>query len=255
MIEGILKDAADGIDQERIAMNSVYAQMKIFAEAYITIDGVSYTGLGASYSMYDILKTVADHLNEYYTQGETMQKFMTQWSAKGLIGQPWDSLNFQVSEDVLKLNGLYAGLQPYYGELHDHAATGGTSDGAQTLDVWKSELNRLNMDFATIVDHRQVEHMYHPDFIDGLFLGGTEPGTRITDMPDDTGRMHYNMLFADPEPLVELLLEFPEYQYGGNITDRFKYPGFTRERFTKLVETVLAKGGFYAELHQAQFAQ
>jgi hypothetical protein len=68
-------------------------------------------------------------------------------------------------------------------------------------------------------------------------------------MPEDTGRMHYNMLFADPKPLEELLQEFPEYGFSGVITDRFKYPGFTRERFTKLVETVLAKGGFFVHPH------
>ena len=158
MIEGILKSLADDASQERAAMNSVYAQMAIFAEAYITIDGTTYTGLGASYSMYDIMKIVADQINDYYAQADTMQAFMTYWSGNGLIGEPWDSLNFRVSEDVMTLNTLYAGLQPYYGELHDHANTGGTSDGKQTLDVWKTELEKLEMDFATIVDHKQASH-------------------------------------------------------------------------------------------------
>lgn len=149
-------------------------------------------------------------------------------------------------KDVALIDSLYQHRKPFYGELHDHSSCG---DGKNSLAEWRTGMEAVGMDFATIVDHRQVEHMYHPDFIDGLFLGGTEPGTRITDMPDDTGRMHYNMLFADPEPLTELLLAFPEYQFGGNITDRFKYPGFTRERFTKLVETVLAKGGFFVHPH------
>ena len=149
-------------------------------------------------------------------------------------------------KDVAQIDAVYAGRKPFYGELHDHSTCG---DGKATLAQWRTGMEALGMDFATIVDHRQVEHMYHKDFIDGLFLGGTEPGTRITDMPDDTGRMHYNMLFADPRPLTELILEFPEYQYDGTITGRFKYPGFTRERFTKLVETVLAKGGFFVHPH------
>ena len=149
-------------------------------------------------------------------------------------------------KDIALIHRLYEHRKPFYGELHDHSACG---DGKNTLAEWRTGMEAIGMDFATIVDHRQVEHMYHPDFIDGLFLGGSEPGTWITDMPDETGRMHYNMLFADPEPLAELLLEFPEFQYGGQITDRFKYPRFTRERFTKLVETVLAKGGFFVHPH------
>lgn len=149
-------------------------------------------------------------------------------------------------KDVAQIDRLYAHRNPFYGELHDHSTCG---DGKNTLKEWRTGMEAIGMDFATIVDHRQVEHMYHPDFIDGLFLGGSEPGTRITDMPEDCGRMHYNMLFADPKPLEELLLEFPEYEFGGEITDRFKYPRFTRERFTKLVERVLEKGGFFVHPH------
>lgn len=149
-------------------------------------------------------------------------------------------------KDVALIDELYLGRKPFYGELHDHTSCG---DGKNTLAEWKTGMEALGMDFATIVDHRQVEHMYHKDFIDGMFLGGTEPGTRIADMPGETGRMHYNMLFADPKPLEELLKEFPEYGFQGNITDRFKYPLFTRERFTQLVNRVLEKGGFFVHPH------
>lgn len=149
-------------------------------------------------------------------------------------------------KDVTCIDGLYADRKPFYGELHDHSCCG---DGKNTLAQWRTGMEALGMDFATIVDHRQVEHMYHPDFIDGLFLGGTEPGGCITDMGEDRGRLHYNMLFADPKPLEALLLEFPEYEFGGRITDRFKYPRFTRERFVKLVKRVQEKGGFFVHPH------
>ena len=256
MIAGILKDAVDGVAQERIAMNSIYAQMKIFAEAYVTIDGVSYTGLGASYSMYDILKTVADHLNKYYAQSEIMQQFMTRWSGKGLIGEPWDSLNFHVSEDVLKLNALYAGLQPYYGELHDHAATGGTSDGAQPLSLWKTELEKLNMDFATIVDHRQSLHMYLEDWDNSIFIGGSEAAGRIKDR---TGVfLHYNMIFSDPKGLEAVVSAFPEFNYrvwteedraGTGGQWHFDYPALTAERFSEVCAAVYENGGFVSLVH------
>lgn len=260
MIAGILKDAASGATQERVAMNSVYAQMDIFAEAYVTIDGVTYTGMGASYSMYDIMKTVADLLNDYYTQAPILQEFMTQWSGNGLIGEPWDSLNFQVSQDVLQLNSLYAGLQPYYGELHDHAETYGTSDGKQTLDVWKSELSRLKMDFATIVDHKQSSHMYLDEWDNSIFIGGSEAATKITDR---TGvNLHYNMIFSDPKGLETVVSTFPEYKwqyypedYTGTNAEKlaggwhFSYPNFTAARFTEVCQAVYDNGGFVAIVH------
>ena len=43
------------------------------------------------------------------------------------------------SADVAHLEKLYSGLAPYHGELHNHAATGGTSDGKCTL----SDLSHL----------------------------------------------------------------------------------------------------------------
>ena len=258
MIAGILKDATDGASQERIAMNSIYAQMQIFAEAYITIDGVTYTGIGAAYSLYDILATVQQQINTYYAQAATMQAFMTQWSGNGLVGEPWDSLDFNVSEDVLNLNTLYAGLQPYHGELHDHAATGGSSDGKQTLATWKSELERLNMDFATIVDHRQSSHMYLEDWDNAIFIGGSEAACTITDR---TGvKLHYNMIFSDPKGLEAVVSSFKEFnwrEYPADYTANpklaggwhFDYPAFTAARFTEVCQAVYANGGFVALVH------
>ena len=39
--------------------------------------------------------------------------------------------------DINQLEKLYEGRQPYHGELHDHADTGGTSDGKMKLEDWK----------------------------------------------------------------------------------------------------------------------
>ena len=114
--------------------------------------------------------------------------------------------------DTAHVDALYAVRQPFYGELHDHSSCG---DGKNTLQEWRVGMEALQMDFATIVDHHQVAHMYHRDFVDGMFLGGTEPGTTITDMEVARSRLHYNMIFADPKPLEQLLSEFQEYQFTG----------------------------------------
>ena len=256
MISGILKDEENGATQDRIDLNSQYAQKAVHAKAYITIDGVNYTGGGLSYSLYDILKFVSDNIEDYAAHTENLQSFMTRWSAKGLTGDPWDSLNFHVSQDVLNLNELYSGLQPYYGELHDHADTGGTSDGKQPLAVWKEELEKLDMDFSTIVDHRQSLHMYLSDWDNSIFIGGSEAACRIKDR---TGVfLHYNMIFSDPAGLEAVVSAFPEFNYrewteedragtGGQM--HFDYPAFTAARFTEVCEAVYANGGFISLVH------
>ena len=53
--------------------------------------------------------------------------------------------------DLTTLNNLYAGCRAYHGEMHDHSASGGTSDGQVPLDEWVKELAELNMDFAGLV--------------------------------------------------------------------------------------------------------
>ena len=256
MISGILKDAADNVTPDRIAMNAEYGQKKVHAVAYLNIDGVNYVGGGLSYSLYDILKIVSDNIEDYSDKAETLQSFMTHWSANGLVGEPWDSLDFQVSQDVLNLNKLYGGLQPYYGELHDHAATGGTSDGKQPLTVWKEELGKLKMDFATIVDHRQSLHMYLPEWDNSIFIGGSEAACRIKDR---TGVfLHYNMIFSDPAGLEAVVSQFPEFNYrewteedragtGGQM--HFDYPALTAARFTEVCNAVYANGGFVSLVH------
>jgi len=143
------------------------------------------------------------------------------------------------------IEGLYAGRRVFHGELHDHAATGGTSDGKYPLDVWRREMAELGMDFAAIIDHRQVRHMYLPEWEDGLFIGGSEPGTGITDSKAENKSLHYNMIFADSPPLEELLTEFAEFGFEGGPEGHFGYPTFTRERFCELIDTVKAKGGFF----------
>ena len=105
-------------------------------------------------------------------------------------------------QDLELLSKIYNGRTLYQGELHDHAKTGGTSDGARTLEHWKGAMEAQEMDFATILDHKQVRHMYLPEWDNSIFIGGTEPGARIfTSDGEKIGTMHYNMVFSDPKQL------------------------------------------------------
>lgn len=157
--------------------------------------------------------------------------------------------------DLQQLEALYRGRSVFHGELHDHASTGGTSDGKCDLATWRADMEKLEMDFATILDHRQVRHMYLPEWEDGVFIGGTEPGTFISDSKAAVNEMHYNMLFEGPHQLEELLARFPEYAFTGGIEGHFIYPEFTTERFRELIDTVGDLGGFFVYPHPKQLMQ
>lgn len=154
--------------------------------------------------------------------------------------------------EIDHLEALYSGRRVFHGELHDHANTGGTSDGKRTLSHWIGAIEALKMDFAAILDHKQVRHMYEPEWEDGLFLCGTEPSAYISDCKAEHNEVHYNMLFDSPKPLEALLAEFEEYQFTGGREGHFGYPQFTRERFCQLIDAVKAKGGLFVHPHPKQ---
>ena len=151
-----------------------------------------------------------------------------------------------------RLLSFYKNCRVFHGELHDHSASGGTSDGKCMLAEWRNQLAELKMDFAAILDHRQVRHMYQAEWEDGLFIPGTEPGTMISDSKASDPRMHYNILLPNRDLLEGLLNEFPEYQFSGGVEGHFVYPNFTRERFGQLIDAVKARGGFFVHPHPKQ---
>lgn len=156
------------------------------------------------------------------------------------------------SADQAQLLALYQSCRVYHGELHDHSNSGGTSDGHCTLAEWRKQMAELKMDFAAILDHRQIRHMYQPEWEDGLFIPGTEPGTAISDSDAFNAHMHYNILLPDRGLLEGLLMEFPEYEFTGGVEGHFVYPEFTRERFGQLIDAVKARGGFFVHPHPKQ---
>ena len=155
--------------------------------------------------------------------------------------------------DIAKLDSLYSGREACHGEFHDHADTGGYSDGKYTLDQWKAMMaNEKDMDFAAIVDHKQVLHMTLPQWDDTLFIGGTEAGTRVTGTSATQDTVHYAMTFADLESFEKTLLAFPlQYQYipSKNYTNRYYYGNFSYEEMGQLAQTVLSNGGFFTHVH------
>ena len=149
--------------------------------------------------------------------------------------------------DIKQLEALYEGRQPYHGELHDHANTGGTSDGKVDLDVWRMMMSGKDIDFATIVDHKQVLHMRLDSWDNALFIGGTEAGTTVLDSKAEQKMFHYNMIFATPEGLENVLNAFSEkYQY---LNDHFVYPNFRVAEMEEVAKFVTENGGFFVHVH------
>lgn len=156
------------------------------------------------------------------------------------------------AQDISLLDGLYSGRRAFFGDLHNHSASTERSDGKRPMSHWKGALEALEMDFAALLDHGQAEHMYLPDWEDGIFLGGTEPGTGITDSKAANPGMHYNMIFENAQPLEQLLAHFPEYEFTGGLHGRFIYPSFTTARFNELIDFIKAHNGFFVHPHPKQ---
>lgn len=151
--------------------------------------------------------------------------------------------------EIDKLESLYEGRIPLHGEFHNHASTGGTSDGKVDLRTWKDTMQYISdMDFAAIVDHKQVLHMRLPDWDNAWFVGGSEAATNIGDLSAECSQsnLHYNMIFAHPEQLENVLYKFASFQYQN---DHFKYPGFKKAEFMELVKYIQEQGGFFSNVH------
>ncbi len=164
-------------------------------------------------------------------------------------------------EDLGVLESHYAGRNPYFGDIHCHPIAGVAKDGKRTLAEWKAKMVEENVDFVAFMNHRQVAHMYEAEWDDTLFIGGTEPGTGITDSGARDPSVHYNMFFREPEYLLEILKEFPEYKYTGGKDGieynmgTFSYPKFSTPRFQELIDAVKKKGGLFVNVHPKQQMQ
>ena len=264
MLTGIMKQS------NTPDINSVNGQMNIFGKAYVkTADGYIYSDL-VCFDLRDILEQTSENWDDL--TGTQKQKTADMYGVYASVMEGWsvDAIRTAKADydayaamdktasqaDISVLEGLYKDTDAYHGELHDHAATGGTSDGKQPLEVWKTYMDAQDIDFAAIVDHRQVLHMQRDDWDNTIFVGGSEASTTITDR--EGVKLHYNMTFADPAGLEAVLYAFEEFNYrvwteedregcGGQL--HFNYPTFTAERFTQLCEAIRENGGFLSIVH------
>lgn len=151
-------------------------------------------------------------------------------------------------EDIDHLEKMYEGRTVYFGEAHVHSDTGGMSDGKVTLPEWKAFMESHNMDFATIVDHRQVAHMYMDEWDDACFIGGTELATVVVDSGATKKNMHYNMVFTDPEAFKNVLRSNISFEYEEDTTF-CEAPGWSSTNLKALIQKVKDEGGMWVHVH------
>lgn len=175
--------------------------------------------------------------------------------------------------DVAALDKAYEGRVAYHGEFHDHANTGGTSDGHQNLTVWKTIMDSFDMDFATIVDHKQALHMELDTWDDTIFIGGSEPMAMPTGLIAATyNKMHFNMVFTDAQGLINTVKEYDalypgrgfnakDYPENYDGTDADKLAGGwhftylygdsapTKEQMAQLIDIIKKNGGMFVNVH------
>ncbi len=161
-----------------------------------------------------------------------------------------------VAGDFTNLDTLYAGRKAYFGDQHVHTDCGGTSDGHFPMADWPAEMDRLGLDFAAVVDHRQMRGFFLPEWDEERFIIGTEPATRIKDIDCRYGKesiytsIHYNMLFPHKYGLAMVLANFPEFQFQGDeLTGSFSYARFTKAEMEKLFDYVTSIGGIMVHPH------
>lgn len=193
--------------------------------------------------------TGAEDFDRYFTTGDE-GKWV--YSRNGILYETANAVADATADDIAALDADYTGMSVAYGEMHDHTASGGKSDGKQTLTTWVEEMNKIGMDFATIVDHRQSRHMYLPEWDKDRFIGGTEPAATITEMKAETNTPHYNMIFTDPAGLEKTLqdMNFRSITADANGYGLYyEYTDFTFTDFQKLAQTVRDNGGIFTLVH------
>lgn len=230
---------------------TVIDQLNVPAGTLIDVAGmekgssVNVSATGAFTAQFD----GAEDFDRYFT---TADEGKWVYSRSGVLYENANPNATANADDIAALDGKYAGTSVAYGEMHDHTASGGKSDGKQTLTTWVTEMNKIDMDFATIVDHRQSRHMYLPEWNKDRFIGGTEPATTLSAMTADSTTPHYNMIFTDPAGLEKTLHDM-NFRSITKDPDGYgvyyEYTNFTLTDFRKLAETVRANGGIFTLVH------
>ena len=165
---------------------------------------------------------------------------------------PATAQNAATAEDIAALEALYTGRVASYGDTHCHSSSTTNSDGKVSLVEYKEYLLEKGIDFATIVDHGQATHMWHEDWDDTLFVGGTEPGLHVSGVEvERMNNLDYSMIFTKLEGLETVLKQFPQHYLYNETTGIFGKRRLTADHagVAELIQAVKDNGGMWVHVH------
>lgn len=157
--------------------------------------------------------------------------------------------------DFSQLDQLYEGRQVFYGDFHCHSNSGGTSDGKTPIEEYVQGMLEKQLDFAAIVDHRQMRHFFLPCWDEKYLICGTEPGALFNDVdkPYYANKFDYTMIFPDKTGLKRVLEHFPAFHFTGTPEEgSFTLCGMPKGLFFEIAEYVYAIGGLLTHAHPRQ---
>ena len=212
---------------------------------------VSADGVFSSYM------TMADEWLQYFSTADSGDWLIVR--DKTFFQGTKTGLTAAEQTDIDRILAAYGDRVVRFGEAHNHSSSGpvGGADGYNTIAEWKEGMEKLHMDFAVIVDHRQSSHMYVEGWNNEnvTFLGGTETGTDITDLPDGKNNIHMNLIFSDPAQL-EALINSGHPQFTNVAVAPEGWSGYTfkagacsKQDLRDLAALVRELGGFFAHVH------
>lgn len=155
------------------------------------------------------------------------------------------------AEDIAKLEGFYTGLQATYGDLHNHSASSPSSDGKKSFEEYKAHMAEKQIDFVSIVDHRQTIHMERDDWDPTVFIGGSEPGLNVTEVQVATrNNIDYAMLINDVDNfkthLNKYLLEYQYNEQSGLFQSGMKV---NHAKIAEIIQSLKDLGGMFIYVH------
>ena len=212
-------------------------------EAKVTVEDVTVEGYEAAFSYLPARRTDAPE-----KIGEVV------W-ANDKLDDPHTPCTAEESEEALRwLDCLYGDRSARFGDMHAHTDSGGKSDGATPLAEYIQQIKGFGLDFAAVLDHKQIRHAYLPEWDNDLLLCGSEFAAQIKQegRPSRAKSLHYAMVMRRREDFFLLMKAFPEFKYTGGTDGYCGYPTFTYERFMSLVEFIHNLGGTISNAHPKQ---
>lgn len=193
----------------------------------------------------------------------TQEGFSTLWAPKpprrtavdeSIVYPVTDAHTPVENPDFAALDAIYEGKQLFFGDFHCHSNSGGTSDGKTPLAEYVPSMKKLGMDFAAIMDHRQMRHYFLPEWDEDYLICASEPGVTLDapERPAPARGMHYAMSFPDKTGLAQVMGAFPEFGYTGTWDGHFGYPRLTVARMRELAEYIYSIGGLLSNAHPKQ---